>query len=160
MKMPPPCLLFTLVSAVLLAGCVSSAQRQAWQEINAEHDEGLINMGIKPPRTSDADFEKIKSQRRAELQAWSEQANRKRAAQIETYFAVHPQLTEEMRDAIRKKWFAHGMSREDVEFSMGRPERKVQAGGTGPEWETWYYHTLSLDFAEGKVTRWVIFSGR
>ncbi len=95
----------------------------------------------------------------ATAKALSADLAREREVKLANYFLAHPQLTEEMREAIRQKWFTLGMTREDVEFSMGKPRRTVRSGGVGGEWETWYYHSVSIDFIGDVVARWVVFQG-
>ncbi|MBL9187908.1 MAG: hypothetical protein JNK23_10540 [Opitutaceae bacterium] len=98
-------------------------------------------------------------ERVAERAEKAAQAEREHAEKRAAYVAAHPQLSAGTKAAIMRRWFVVGMTRQDVEVSMGLPRSRLEDGGVGGSAEAWFYETVTLYFVGDKVVRWTIYSG-
>jgi len=78
------------------------------------------------------------------------------ARRKEAYLQEHPELDEQMRQAIRESHVFLGMSKEQVQASLGEPEEVRPPFGTFMNSERWSYYSkrMVIFFKDGQIISW------
>lgn len=82
------------------------------------------------------------------------------ASTQEKYIKSHPELSQDERQAVLEKTLTHGLTKEAVRTSLGKPQKTHGYTQDGKLMELWVYSEFqwhpyeSVLFQEGKVVGW------